>query len=54
MNISVLSSEFVTLKVFDLPGSEFAKSANEIKPAESYVVDFEAAGLSSGIYFFKI
>jgi hypothetical protein len=44
----------VTLKVFDVLGNEVATLVNEEKPAGSYEVDFNAAGLSSGIYFYKL
>jgi ligand-binding sensor domain-containing protein len=51
---SVQSSEFVTLKVFDVLGNEAATLVNEEKPAGVYEVEFNASGLSSGIYFYKI
>lgn len=44
----------VTLKVYDLLGREVATLVNEEKPAGSYEVEFNAAGLSSGIYFYTI
>jgi hypothetical protein len=50
----VPSSEFVTLKVFDVLGNEVATIVNEEKPAGSNEVDFNASLLSSGIYFYTI
>ncbi|NWG27531.1 MAG: T9SS type A sorting domain-containing protein [Ignavibacteriaceae bacterium] len=47
-------SQFVTLKVYDVLGNEVATLVNEEKPAGSYEVKFNAAGLSSGIYFYKL
>jgi hypothetical protein len=44
----------VILKVYDVLGNEVATLVNEEKPAGSYEVDFEAAGLSSGMYFYKL
>jgi len=44
----------VSLKVFDLLGNEIATLVNEVKPAGSYEVNFDAAGLPSGIYFYKL
>ncbi|MCU0344177.1 MAG: T9SS type A sorting domain-containing protein [Ignavibacterium sp.] len=44
----------VSLKVYDVLGKEIATLVNEEKPAGSYEVDFNAAGLSSGIYFYKL
>jgi photosystem II stability/assembly factor-like uncharacterized protein len=45
---------FVTLKVYDLLGKEVATLVNEEKPAGNYEVNFDASGLSSGIYFYKL
>ncbi len=45
---------FVTLKVFDVLGREVAELVREEKPIGNYEVDFDATGLSSGIYFYKL
>ncbi len=45
---------FVSLKVYDVLGNEIATLVNEEKPAGSYEVNFNAAGLSSGMYFYKL
>lgn len=42
----------VTIKVYDLLGKEVATLVNEFKPTGNYQVDFNAAGLTSGIYFY--
>ncbi len=47
-------SQLVTLKVYDVLGNEVATLVNEEKPAGSYEVKFNATGLSSGIYLYKI
>lgn len=44
----------VSLRVFDLLGNEIATLVNTEKPAGSYAVTFDAAGCSSGIYFYTI
>jgi hypothetical protein len=44
----------VTLKVYDVLGSEVATLVNEYKPAGRYEVNFNAESLSSGIYFYKL
>lgn len=44
----------VQLKVYDVLGNEVATLVNEVKPAGSYVVDFNASQLSSGIYFYNL
>ena len=51
---SIPNSEFVTLKVYDVLGNEVATLVNEEKPAGSYEIDFNAAKLSSGIYFYAL
>lgn len=47
-------SSQVTIKVYDVIGNEVAALVNEEKPVGSYEVKFDAAGLSSGIYFYTI
>jgi len=44
----------VTLKVYDILGREVAKLVNEEKPAGTYEVQFNASGLTSGIYFYQL
>jgi photosystem II stability/assembly factor-like uncharacterized protein len=43
-----------TLKVFDVLGNEISTLVNEEKPAGNYEVEFDAAGLPSGIYFYQL
>jgi aminopeptidase N len=50
----VTSSEFITLKVYDVLGDEVATLVNQEKPAGRYEVEFNASKLSSGIYFYKL
>jgi len=45
---------FVTIKVYDVLGEEVATLVNEEKSAGNYEVEFDAAGLSSGIYFYTL
>ncbi len=54
IHFSVPSSEFVTLKVFDVLGSEVAILINEEKSAGNYEVDFRASQFTSGVYFYTI
>jgi len=54
ISYSVPEIDFVTLKVYDVLGSEIATLINEEKPVGSYEVKFDAAGLPSGIYFYKL
>ncbi len=48
------SLQMVTLKVYDLLGREIATLVNEEKPAGEYEVEFNAANLPSGIYFYQL
>jgi hypothetical protein len=52
---AISSTQFVTLKVYDLLGREVATLVNEEKPAGSYNVEFRMQNLqlSSGIYFLQ-
>jgi photosystem II stability/assembly factor-like uncharacterized protein len=45
---------YVTLKVYNILGKEIATLVNEEKTAGNYEVEFDAANLSSGIYFYKL
>jgi hypothetical protein len=44
----------VRLSVYDIIGREVAVLVNERKKAGSYGVNFNATGLSSGAYFYRI
>ncbi|MBZ0196848.1 MAG: T9SS type A sorting domain-containing protein, partial [Ignavibacteriaceae bacterium] len=44
----------VTLKVFDITGTEVATLVNTKQEAGSYTVNFDASKLSSGMYIFTI
>jgi len=45
---------FVTIIVYDVLGSEVATLVNEEKPVGNYEVEFNAASLPSGIYFYRL
>jgi hypothetical protein len=45
---------FVSLKVYDILGSEVAALVNDVQTAGIYEVNFDASGLPSGTYFYKI
>jgi aldose sugar dehydrogenase len=51
---SIAESEFVTLKVYDVLGREVATLINKNMDAGSYEIKFEAAGLMSGFYIYKL
>ncbi|MFZ1282446.1 MAG: T9SS type A sorting domain-containing protein, partial [Ignavibacteriaceae bacterium] len=45
---------FQTLKVFDVLGNEIATLVNEVNPAGSHHIDFNASALASGLYFYQL
>ncbi|MEP7146507.1 MAG: FG-GAP-like repeat-containing protein [bacterium] len=47
-------SGHIMLKVYNVLGKEVATLINKLQPAGSYEVTFEAEGLSSGTYFYKL
>jgi hypothetical protein len=54
---TVSSTQYVTLKVYDVLGKEVATLVNEESAtggAGSYEVDFNGDGLTSGIYFYQL
>jgi hypothetical protein len=53
INYSIPNEGLVTLKVYDVLGSEVATLVNEEKTAGSYEVEFTGDGLPSGIYFYR-
>jgi hypothetical protein len=44
----------ITLKVYDVLGNEITTLVNEQKFAGTYEVEFDATGLPSGIYFYRL
>ena len=51
---SIPSSEFVSIKVYDVIGNEIANLVDVKQEAGNYEVSFDASTLSSGIYLYKI
>jgi len=51
---SLRSSQFVTLKVYDVLGNEISTLIDEYKPAGFYDVSFNASSLASGMYFYRL
>ena len=46
--------KFVTLKVYDILGREVTTLVNQRQKAGSYVINFNAGKLASGVYFYRI
>jgi mannose/cellobiose epimerase-like protein (N-acyl-D-glucosamine 2-epimerase family) len=51
---SIPNSSKVTIKVFDILGTEIQTLVNEEKEVGTYSIDFNGSYLSSGIYFYRI
>jgi 1,4-alpha-glucan branching enzyme len=51
---SILSPDLVRIKVYDILGIEVKTLVNELKQAGNYEVQFDASGLASGIYLYRI
>ncbi len=54
INYAVPKASKVTIKVYDVLGNEVASLVNEEKNAGSYSINFSAAKLSSGTYFYRM
>lgn len=54
ISFSIPKSSLVSLKVYDVLGNQVAELINENKPVGNYAISFNAANLSSGIYFYTI
>jgi hypothetical protein len=54
INYSIPSSQKVVLKVYDELGREVATLVNQDQAAGNYTAEFSAAGLASGIYFYRL
>jgi hypothetical protein len=54
INYSLPDDAKVTIKVYDMLGTEVAELVNETKPAGYYEITFDASKLSSGVYVYRI
>lgn len=51
---SIPTQSFVTLKVYNMIGQEVATLVSENQKPANYVASFNARGLASGLYFYKL
>jgi hypothetical protein len=51
---SLPKKSYVTLKVYDILGNEVAYLVNEEKNRGNYLINFNSAGLASGVYFYRL
>jgi hypothetical protein len=54
ISFTIPSTSNVSLKVFNILGKEVATLVNESKSAGNYSINFNASGLSSGVYFYQL
>ena len=54
ISFTILSDQLVSLKVFNAIGQEVATLINSNLASGSYNVNFDAAGLSSGLYLYRL
>lgn len=54
ISFTILNSEFVTLKVYDVLENEVATLVNETLSAGNHSYNFDASKLTSGVYFYKL
>ena len=54
ISYSLPEANFVTLKIYDMLGSEVVTLVNENKSAGKFEVEFDASKLSSGTYVYKL
>ncbi|MEW5842799.1 MAG: T9SS type A sorting domain-containing protein [Bacteroidota bacterium] len=54
IKFTILSEEFVSLKIYNVLGQEVTTLVSQQMRAGSYLVDFNASMLSSGVYFYRI
>jgi hypothetical protein len=54
INYSIVSPGLVSLRIYDILGREITTLVNMYQPAGQHRVDFNAAGLASGTYFYRI
>jgi photosystem II stability/assembly factor-like uncharacterized protein len=54
IKFDVAETGFITLKIFDVLGTEVAMLVDEVKTAGRHEILFDAAKLSSGVYFYQL
>ena len=54
ISYQLASSQFVSVTVYDMLGREVSVLVNGVRPTGRHVVNFDATGLSSGVYIYEL
>ncbi|HMS33076.1 MAG TPA: YCF48-related protein [Ignavibacteria bacterium] len=54
LKFEISTSEFVSLKIYNITGKEVSVLVNEFKPAGIYEINFDGRDLSGGVYFYSL
>jgi GH35 family endo-1,4-beta-xylanase len=54
IELRIVSSGFVSLRVYDALGREVSTLVNDVRPAGVYTVRWDASSLPSGIYYYRL
>ena len=54
ISFSIPNDEFVSLRIYDVLGREFAQIINERRSAGTYQIEFNGAALNSGVYYYTL
>lgn len=54
INYTLINTEFVSLKVYDVLGNEITTLVNEEKQSGNYKIDFNALNLAGGVYLYRL
>jgi hypothetical protein len=54
IQFTIVNRQLSIVKVFDILGRDVATLVNEVKEPGTYTVQFDAKGLSSGVYFYRL
>ena len=54
ISFSIPNDEFVSLRIYDVLGREFAQIINERRRAGTYQIEFNGAALNSGVYYYTL
>jgi polyhydroxybutyrate depolymerase len=54
LQFSIANTQYTILNVFDVLGREIAALVNEVKQPGAYTVQWDASGIPSGVYFYRL